>query len=100
MKAIIFPNAELKESDFTYPKEMTALIGFLESEKAVLNIDYMVLEKLWYAFSETMCASFLQVNKNTYADFKEWVHDISCDDADKIDYDGHIHENSYRPWED
>lgn len=100
MKAIIFPEQELIKSDFTYPEDMMTLIRFLESEKAVLNIDYMVLEKLWYAFSETMCASFLQVDKNTYADFKEWVSNISCDEADKMDYDGRIHENPYRPWED
>lgn len=100
MNAIIFPDLEDRESNFTYPKEMTALIGLLESEKAVLNIDYMVLEKLWYAFSETMCASFLQVNNGTFADFKEWVQGISCDDADKMDYEGNIHEKSYRPWEE
>lgn len=100
MNAIIFPDLEDRESNFTYPKEMTTLIGLLESEKAVLNIDYMVLEKLWYAFSETMRASFLQVNNGTFADFKEWVQGISCDDADKMDYEGNIHEKSYRPWEE
>lgn len=100
MNAIIFHDLKANESNFTYPKEMTALIGLLESEKAVLNIDYMVLEKLWYAFSETMCASFLQVNNGTFADFKEWVQGISCDDADKMDYEGNIHEKSYRPWEE
>ena len=84
MKAIIFPDLELRENNFTYPKEMLALIGLLESEKAKLNIGYMVLEKLWYAFSETRYASFLQVNAETFADFKEWVHDISCEDVERL----------------
>lgn len=100
MNAIIFPDLEDRKIDFTYSKDMLALIGLLRSEKATVNVDYMTLEKLWYAFSEARCASFLQVNDRTFADFKEWVCDISCDEADRMDYDGNIREEPYRPWKD
>ena len=101
MSAIKFKEKfEDVETKFTYPEEMRQLIGFLESDGASLNVDYMTLEKLWYAFSETWCASFLIVDAKTYSDFKSWVSGISEDDANCMDYDGNILSNPYRPWEE
>lgn len=101
MKAIKFKEKfEDVENRFTYPDAMRQLIGFLEGDEATLNIDYMTLEKLWYAFSETRCASFLIVDTATYSSFKSWVSGISEDDANCMDYDGNILSSPYRPWEE
>lgn len=101
MEAIKFKEKfEDTETRMTYPDEMMKLIGFLESDGATLNVDYMTLEKLWYAFSETQCASFLVVNRATYSDFKSWVSGISEDDANCMDYEGNILSRPYRPWEE
>lgn len=87
-----------KECEFRYPNEMHTLIGFLEEDKAVLNIDYYTLEKLWYAFSETRCAQFLIVNEATYSDFKDFISKMSAEDARRIDYDGDYRDEPYEPW--
>ena len=103
MKAIEFGDdfeRHEKNNDFTFPNEMAALRRFLVSDQAKFNIDFFTLEKLWYAFSETRCANFLTVDNETYNDFKEWVRDISSDEADRMNYYGEIMPTPYRPWDD
>ena len=77
MKAIEIPNKGGSER-LTHFKDIEEIKTRLNSIEAKINISDKVLEVLWYAFSESWCASWLIVNDETFGDFCDWVEDIAA----------------------
>ena len=90
----VFVSNDKDECNFTYPDSMKVIIDYLES-RGTLNIGYMTLEKLWYAFSESYCAQFLIPNETLLEQFVDFVKELEVDDAMKMDYYGEIGDSPF-----
>jgi len=104
MLCLEFPPTPFDECDFDFPSDMRKLVDFLEADHIKINCDLKTLEKLWYAFSETWDAHFLNVSNDdendTYPRFLEWVKGIDIDTADHMNYYGTVTNSIYRPWDE
>lgn len=80
--------------DFTYPDSMKKILDYLDAN-GKLNVDPHIVEKLWYAFSETYSAQFLIPDDNLLKEFVDYIRDIDIEDAKNMDYYGQIHEEGY-----
>ena len=57
---------------FSYPEEMKKLVELIKPY-GVLNIDYHLLEKAWYIFSEGYSAQFLTVTEEYIPFFVDFL---------------------------
>ena len=85
----VFVSNDKDECNFTYPDSMEQIINYLES-KGKINVGYMTLEKLWYAFSETYDAQFLTPDEQLLREFTGFIKALDVNDAIKMDYYGNI----------
>lgn len=69
---------------------MKEIINYLNEKDWVINCNLEVLEKMWYAYSETHGATWLYPNKYVIENFIEYVKWIDIKDAERMDYDGNI----------
>ena len=88
MLCLEFPPKSFDECGFDFPDDMQKLVNLLERDGIKINCDLKTLEKLWYAFSETWDAHFLNVSdtdeNDTYPTFLIWVKGIDIDTADHM----------------
>lgn len=89
MKAIEIPNKGGSER-LTHFKDVEEIKTRLNSIEAKINISDKVLEVLWYAFSESWCAGWLNVDDKTFGDFCDWAEDLSVEQAEHMDVYGNI----------
>ena len=89
MKVIELP---INENELSYPEEINKLVQKLQNKNIKLNVDKIILEKLWYVFSENYDAAFLVVDDGTVDGFIDWAKDIDYEFAQKCDYYGYIEE--------
>ncbi|MBO7212284.1 MAG: hypothetical protein J6V44_14960 [Methanobrevibacter sp.] len=89
MKVIELP---VNENELSYPEEINKLVQKLQNKNIKLNVDKIILEKLWYVFSEKYDATFLVVDNDTIDEFIEWAKDIDYEFAQKCNYYGYIEE--------
>ena len=104
MKCLEFPPIPFNECQFDFPDDMRKLVDLLERDNIKINCDLKTLEKLWFAFSETWDAHFLNVSdtdeNDTYPRFLEWVKNIDIETADHMNYYGTVTNEVYRPWDE
>ena len=100
MMAFEYKDNENKQyTRFTYPDDMNTIIRYIE-ERGKLNIDYMNLEKAWYAFSEIQDAQFLSPDNDLMNDFIEWLTDYTDEEIKRMTYYGYIGDIPYEPWKE
>lgn len=75
---------------FSHPEDMKEIINYLNEKDWVINCNLEVLEKMWYAYSETHGATWLYPNKYIIENFIEYVKWIDIKDAERMDYYGNI----------
>ena len=80
--------------DFTYPDSMKNILDYLDAN-GKLNVDPHIVEKLWYAFSETYSAQFLIPDDDLLKEFVDYIRNIDIEDAKNMDCYGTVHEEGY-----
>lgn len=77
-------------SKFSHPEDVKEIESYLIKKGYSINCNLEILEKLWYAFSETYGATWLSPNKYIIENFIEYVKWIDIKDAERMDYYGNI----------
>ena len=84
-----------KKYKFHHPNDMKQIIQFLEAT-GKLNIDYRLLEDLYYDYSDSVACGWRCVDMESLRQFSEYLTRVELtpggyrivDDSDYDDYDG------------
>lgn len=63
-----------KEIEFNHPNDMKKIIEYLETV-GTIHCTHKKLESLWYDFSETYSAGWLNPDDELLSDFATWLDD-------------------------
>ena len=63
------------EPTFYYPEQMTKILKYLETH-GTLHVNARTVEKLYFDFSETHCASWLIVSDEILEEFADYLAEI------------------------
>ena len=74
----------------SHPEHMKEIVNYLNEKDWAINCNLEILEKMWYAYSETYGATWLSPNKYIIENFIEYVKWIDIKDAERMDYYGNI----------
>ena len=66
---------KFEPENFTYPKKKKKILSYLRKHGEIL-VSAGTVEKLYYDFSDTRCASWLSVDEETLEAFADWLDGI------------------------
>lgn len=64
-----------EENELNHPEDMEKIMAYLKVHGRI-QVNEKTIEKLYYDFSDHMCASWLIVSNDTLEAFAKWLTDI------------------------